>query len=78
MNMDFRESGQVHYHAYTYVTKIDPYFKTCPGHHCLDDPPRSGFSEAIYAKQRNAANKPQKSWCEDAQINWYQKQNQNQ
>ena len=27
INVDFREFGQVYYHAYTYVTKIDPHFK---------------------------------------------------
>ena len=47
----------MYYHAYTYVTKIDPHFKNSPGHLCLDNLPRAGLSEAIYAKQRNAANK---------------------
>ena len=51
----------MYYHAYTYVTKIDPHFKTSLGHPCLDNPLRADLSEAIYAKQRNAANKPQKS-----------------
>ena len=27
INVDFREFGQLYYHAYTYVTKIDPHFK---------------------------------------------------
>ena len=55
--MDFREFGQVCYHTYTYVTKIDPHSKNSPGHLCLDNPPRAGLSETIYAKQGNAANK---------------------
>ena len=58
--VDFREFGH-YYHAYTYVTKIDPHIKTSPDHPCLDNPPRAGLSEAIYAKQRNAAKKPKKS-----------------
>ena len=61
INVDFREFGQLYYHAYTYVTKIDPHFKTSPGHPCLDNLLRVGLNGAIYAKQRNAANKPQKS-----------------
>ena len=61
INVDFREFGQVYYHEYTYVIKIDPHFKTSSGHPCLDNPLRAGLSEAIYAKQRNAANKPKKS-----------------
>ena len=46
---------------HTHVTKIDPHFKTSPGHPCLDNPPQVGLSEAKYAKQRNTASKPQKS-----------------
>ena len=61
INVDFRELGQVYYHAYTYITKIDPHFKTSPGHPCLDNPPRAGLSKAIYSKQLNAVNKLKKS-----------------
>ena len=61
IKVDFREFGQLFYHAYTYVTKIDPYFKTSPGHPCLDNLLRAGLNGTTYAKQRNAANKPQKS-----------------
>ena len=61
INVDFTEFDQVYYHAYRYITKIDSHFKTSPSHPCLDNPPRAGLSEAIYAKQQNAAKKPKKS-----------------
>ena len=67
INVNFRVFGQEYYHAYTYVTKIGPHFKTSPGHSCLHNPPRAGRSEAIFAKQRNAANKPQKSGTQKKQ-----------